>query len=121
LTSELTIYTDSQYVINSLTKNLRKNEDSGWVGVSNKELLLPTVAWLRSRTAKTCFIKVKGHSGDIGNDGADRAAGEGAEKPSATLLNLLVPGPLKTHGMRLSTVTHLVYKGIISMHEQKER
>jgi len=111
----LEIRTDSQYVIDQLTKNLGKIEDNGWVGVENAPLLGALVATLRIFSAKTLLAKVKGHSGEKGNDEADAKANKGVKKSLATALNLQIPPNLIVTGMKLSTATQsIVYKGIIS-------
>ena len=96
----LEIRTDSQYVIDQLTKNLGKIEDNGWVGVENAPLLRALVATLRMCSAKTLLAKVKGHSGEKGNDEADAKANEGVKKNLATALNLQIPPNLIVTGMK---------------------
>ncbi|KAK0489847.1 hypothetical protein EDD18DRAFT_1311182 [Armillaria luteobubalina] len=71
--------TDSKYVINGLCFHLKHWEDSGWVGVSNSEIWKATVAALCQQTAPVYFQWVKGHSGDLENEGADELAGMGAQ------------------------------------------
>jgi len=119
---ELKINTDSQYLIDAITVNLQRNEDNDYVGTANKELLRATVGWMRMRSEKTYLIKVKGHSGDEGNDGADAAASEGAEKNFTTMLNLQVPEIFNTLGMRLSVATQSnIYKKIVKLARVKDR
>ena len=84
----LHIHTDSQYVIKGMewwTKNWVKN---GWMNskgepVKNKEL------WQELLTASTgksiTYTWVKGHSGDIGNEEADRLAVEASGVSSEEL------------------------------------
>jgi ribonuclease HI len=113
--TELTIHSDSQYTMDALTKNLAKFESNGWVGVSNPSLIQATASWLRQRSAKTTFGKVKSHSGINGNEGADRLANEGARKNSVSLINLTVPAHLHTPGLKLTAATQsLLYRGLLN-------
>ncbi|TDL17429.1 ribonuclease H-like protein [Rickenella mellea] len=115
----LHIMSDSTYVIDGLTENLHAWEDRGWIGVSNKDLMQATAARLRLRGNITIFQKVKGHSGDVGNDGADREAAKGAEKETADDIDLTVPKNFVISGAKLSKMTQaLLYKGIM---ERKTR
>ncbi|KAF6760766.1 ribonuclease H-like domain-containing protein, partial [Ephemerocybe angulata] len=76
----LIIRTDSKFVIDSVNRNRKKIEDSDWLEQSNRSLIEPIIARIRHRKGRTAFEKVKGHSGDEGNDGADALAAIGAEK-----------------------------------------
>ncbi|KAK0446318.1 ribonuclease H-like protein [Armillaria borealis] len=76
---EIMTITDSKYVIEGLCFHLKRWEDSGWVGVSNSDIWRATVAALRQRNTPVYSQWVKGHSGDIGNEGADELAGKGAQ------------------------------------------
>ncbi|KAF5378486.1 hypothetical protein D9615_007135 [Tricholomella constricta] len=114
----LHILSDSKIVIDGLTKNLTTWEDKGWIGVSNKDILKATVAQLRTRKGKTLFTKVKGHSGDVGNDGADTLANEGATKDiaNADAVDLQIPPNFDLSGAKLATMTQaLLYHGIMEL------
>lgn len=113
--SLLRIRSDSQVIIDGLTKNLQTWEDKGWIGVMNKDVLIPTVALMRSREGHTILEKVKGHSGNIGNDGADALAGEGARKATSDDIDLRVPpNAPQVFGAKLAKMTQaLLYKGIL--------
>ncbi len=74
------IRSDSQYVISGCTQWMRGWIRNGWINskgdpVANKDLWLCMLKCLKSRRVK--FTKVKGHSGDKGNDEADRLAKRG--------------------------------------------
>ncbi|KAF8877122.1 hypothetical protein BD779DRAFT_1414049, partial [Infundibulicybe gibba] len=109
----LTIKTDSQYVIDGLTRNLNTWEDQGWIGIANREIFKATIAAMRIRKGTTYLTKVKGHSGDIGNDGADAEACKGANKQTDDPLDLQIGKNLCNTGAKLSELTQaLAYKGI---------
>jgi ribonuclease HI len=76
----LEIVSDSKYVINRLTLHLREWEDKGWIGIQNTTLFKKAAFMLKSKSAKTTFRWVKGHSGNLGNEESDKLAKEGAEK-----------------------------------------
>ncbi|KAL1738960.1 ribonuclease H-like domain-containing protein, partial [Schizophyllum fasciatum] len=73
----LIIYADSELIIHSYCHWARKFEQDGWT-CANSDLVQYAVALLQRRSAPVSFRWVKGHSGDKGNDGADRLAKEGA-------------------------------------------
>ena len=110
----LHILSDSKYVIKGLTRDLPKWEDRGWVGVTNKLLLQDVVARLRGRSAITTFQWVKGHTGCMGNENADKLAKEGVESNGSTTplppaqRDYLIPG------LKLSAMTQKVaYRAIL--------
>ena len=109
----IVIKTDSRYVIDGLTKHLKKWEDCRWIGIKNKEWFKRAAYLLRRRTAPTKFKWVKGHSGEIGNEESDRLAKRGAEKDTEDEIPLDVPDHFNLQGAKLSTITQATaYKGI---------
>ena len=78
---DLIVVSDSRYVIDGLTKNLRKWEDRGWTGITNGKIFRDIIAWARWRKGRTYLRWTKGHAGTRGNEEADRLAGEGAKLP----------------------------------------
>ncbi|KAF5373348.1 hypothetical protein D9615_007464 [Tricholomella constricta] len=120
LSATLHIFSDSKFVIDGLTKNLTSWEDRGWIGVSNAKILKAIVARLRKRKGKTLLTKVKGHSGDEGNDGADALANMGALKDAAdeNVIDLQPPENFNVSGAKLATMTQaLLYEGIMEQTE----
>lgn len=114
--TDLDIFSDSSLVIDGMTKNLRSWENRGWIGVANRQVMRATVAQLRNRTGKTTFHKVKGHSGDAGNDGAGELAGLGARKEVSDDVNLDGLLKFKVSGARLSRMTQaLLYAGLLEL------
>ena len=103
--TDLTIITDSRYVIQSLTHTLDQHEDSAWVEVPNAAWLKAAAYHLRKRSAPTRLKWVKGHSGTTGNEEADKLAAEGANKPAPDDIDLTVPPNFNPTGLRLSTMT----------------
>lgn len=74
---QATIYTDSQYSINSLTIWYKKWIKNNYKGICNTGLIIPILALLDK--IKINFIWVPGHSGDRYNDMADYWAKKGAK------------------------------------------
>lgn len=109
----LKIITDSRYVIDGLTDNLRQWEDKGWIGIQNAELFKRAAFLLRRRTARTSFQWVKGHSEDLGNEESDKLAKQGAEKNEPDTLDLSIPIEFDLQGAKLATLTQSeAYRGI---------
>ncbi|KAJ7183871.1 hypothetical protein C8R46DRAFT_1159208 [Mycena filopes] len=111
--TNLRIESDSKYVINALTKNKRKWEDQGYIGVKHEDLNRATLATLRQRKRTTKLKWVKGHNGHERNEGADKKADEGARKQAHDEVPLNIPPELKLTGAKLSAMTQsLAYKAI---------
>lgn len=80
------IRSDSQYVVNAITKGWARSwRARGWMRNREEKALNPDL-WQRmlqilgSRTADTKFIWVRGHSGDEDNAAADRLASRAAHR-----------------------------------------
>jgi ribonuclease HI len=109
----LKIELDSKYVINAVTKKLQSNEDNGYTGVENKELLKALVARLRERETKSYLKWVKGHSGHERNEGADEAARRAITDDMRVPVNIEVAGNAHVSGIKLSKASQsLIYKAI---------
>ncbi|MBO5577014.1 MAG: ribonuclease HI [Ruminococcus sp.] len=81
---EVTIYSDSKYVIDSVTKGWAKSWQSrGWVK-SNKEKALNPDLWEKLLALldkhKVEFVWVKGHAGHPENERCDRLAVEQSQR-----------------------------------------
>jgi hypothetical protein len=112
----------STAIIDGLTIHLKKWEDRGWIGIKNKEWFQRAAYLLRRRTAPTKFKWVKGHSGELGNEQADRLAKQGAEKDLDGDIPLEVPDHFNLQGAKLSTITQAIaYKGIYERSQKKQR
>jgi ribonuclease HI len=112
--SPLTIHTDSQMIVDGLTKFLQKWEDQGYIGVPNKELWKAIIARCRIRGAPTLIQKVHAHVGIHGNEEAERLANVGARSTEIDEKEIEVTNAFNVHGARLSSIsqkviyTHLV-------------
>lgn len=82
------IHTDSQYSKDSLEKWSDNWEKNGWKtstggDVANQDLIKDCkkhIAEIKQHSGNVEFVKVKGHSGNHGNDMADKLANEGCTK-----------------------------------------
>lgn len=109
----LDIITDSKHVMDRVTTNLTSWEENGWIGVENKKEFKVLVAKLRARGAPTRFKWIKGHTGDNGNEAADKLAGKGARKENLDQVNLEIEKKFDLTGAQLSKLTQaLAYRGI---------
>jgi ribonuclease HI len=115
----ITFKTDLMYLIDGLTRYLQGWEDRGWIGISNKEAFQRVAALLRMRTAPTAFVWVKGHSGEEGNERADRLADEGAKKDMPDEIDFSIPPRFNIQGAKVAALTQrIAYRGIM---EQKQK
>jgi len=81
----ITIFVDSNYVLNGVTTWIYGWEKNGWRTASKKEVLnqdlwKELIALVRDSKIKINWEKVKGHSGHIYNDKADEIATNYASK-----------------------------------------
>lgn len=81
---EVTIYTDSAYVVNSVNQWMHGWAMKGWVNSKNEPVknlqIMKELHELLSFDTKIKVVKVKGHSGDYFNEIADRCAVKGTEE-----------------------------------------
>ncbi|EIM90462.1 ribonuclease H-like protein, partial [Stereum hirsutum FP-91666 SS1] len=73
----LILYTDNEVVIRTYCYWVEGMLARGWK-CANADIIRPTAGLLHARPARVWFRWVKGHSGDVGNDGSDTKANEGA-------------------------------------------
>ena len=111
----LRIISDSKYAINSLTKHAAKWEGKNWAGNQHSDLFRCITAWIRWRRGMTTIKWVKSHSGDKGNEEADKLAKGGAKKPPANVLDpLQVPAQgLTAQGVSLAKMEQKDFYKII--------
>ncbi len=62
------------------------------------------IAQFREHTAETHLEWVKGHSGNQGNEGANKLAGEASRRPQPDIVDLTIPPELKVRGAKLKTM-----------------
>jgi ribonuclease HI len=111
--TKLLLETDSQYAKNALCTHRDKHEDIGYIGIANRELIIPMVAAFRRRQTETKIRWVKAHAGHELNEGADEMAKTGAGKPHPDALDLRVPTHLTVTGAKLAVLTQkLAYQAI---------
>ncbi|TEB25662.1 ribonuclease H-like protein [Coprinellus micaceus] len=84
----LHVYSDSEYVMESLITRGPQNAARGW-DVTNGDLLRDAASLLRRRPAPVTFIQVKGHIGLKPHDMADSLAKDGALLPDALIMHPL--------------------------------
>jgi len=108
------------HVRSMLTSHLPRNEDNGWIGVPNDEILRELVATLRARRGRTIIGKI--------HDQAVRLKTKELAKVSLTSENqeerphLEPPEAFLVTGVRLSQATQsTLYKGILRQKTPPER
>ncbi|KAI9065870.1 hypothetical protein FKP32DRAFT_1646925 [Trametes sanguinea] len=105
--------TDSRTTMDAVTKYLKRNEDRGYIGIKNAEVLKALVAALRKRKARTYFAWVRGHSGHEGNEKADRLAKQGTEMLNEGIFDLDVSPKYCISGAKLKVMTQsMAYRAI---------
>ncbi|HCH1216499.1 ribonuclease HI [Vibrio parahaemolyticus] len=79
----IVVRSDSQYLINGVTKWLDNWHQNGWLN-ANKEPVANPDLWIQlhilNLTLNVSWEKVKGHSGDVLNDEADRLAKDAVQR-----------------------------------------
>ncbi|KAJ3535615.1 hypothetical protein NMY22_g6407 [Coprinellus aureogranulatus] len=116
------IVSDSSYTIDAMTVLARKRLDHGYEGVANALLIASLTAELLTTGAKVLVKKVKGHSGDEGNEGADRLAAEGVRKQISDPIDTSMGEELLKIGTRLQVSTQsLLYTQIRRYHPAPTR
>ena len=86
---KIELYLDSAYVLNGLTSWISNWKRNGW-RTSSKKPVQNVELWkeldeLRSKFDNIEYIKVKGHSGDYGNEIADKLLNKAMDKVSVTI------------------------------------
>ncbi len=111
--ARLTLESDSQTTLDSLSSWRQRHEDTGYILQKNADLTRATIAELRSRKAHTILKWVKGHAGHAGNEAADRLAALGASLPTPGSIRLTIPPLLNVTGAKLQAITQkLAYRAI---------
>jgi ribonuclease HI len=98
--TEVELHTDSNYLINGITKWVHSWAKNGWV-TKTKEDVLNKDLWIRLKaetdTRKVTWQKVAGHSGHVFNDRCDEIATEFADSIHNQKNIKLYSGPSMTY------------------------
>lgn len=103
--TRLMIASDSQYTIDVVTRHAGEWLRKGFDSVKNKQIVAAIVGEILTARNETLMRKVKGHSGDIGNDGADAAANVGARLEQPTCIDLSAGESLLSIGAAANAIT----------------
>jgi hypothetical protein len=115
----ITVRTASKQIITGLTKKLKLWEDSGWLGVQDKEQWQSLVYSLRCRSAQTDLTLARRGNTDAGICKAREMAKKGASQQSGAVVNTEVPDKWNIQGAKLCTVTQkLAYKSLTKQAKQ---
>ena len=92
----LVIHTDSQSAMSMTRRAMAPVASRELYKSPDSFLWLHLRSWLRLRQAPTTVTWVRGHSGDVGNEMADRLAASAHDDPSAILWTTRMPPPSGT-------------------------
>ncbi|KAK0493533.1 hypothetical protein EDD18DRAFT_1078253 [Armillaria luteobubalina] len=95
----------SKYVIHQLTSSLKKNEDAGYIGIPNRELIQAMIANLRNRKQTTTMQWIKTTDGHQRNTTAKTLANDSARKNQDDHIDLDIDPKLQITGAALSKLT----------------
>ncbi|KAJ3530055.1 hypothetical protein NMY22_g8737 [Coprinellus aureogranulatus] len=118
------IASDSQYTIDIITKHAKRWFDSGFAGVANVEVVSALIGeMILSENKSNVWVrKVKGHSGDTGNDGADALANAGARKNVPDVIDMSAGALARTAGASVNAMSQAVaYKLVKEQKRPKAR
>lgn len=103
----------SKRIIRSLTVDLARLENKGWIGFSDKLLFQAVTAALRQRSTATKISKSLPMENAAGHDGARNLAQQGLTKSTSDVIDTTIPTAFKINGAKLSEMTQaLLYQGI---------
>ncbi|KAI0722999.1 ribonuclease H-like protein [Earliella scabrosa] len=117
----LHLVTDSTHVMDGLTKHVNEWEARGWTGIKNGPLFAEATARLRARSAQTTLRWVKGHNGDVGNEGADKLAKIGTAQNEDEGRIPPAPWEYLRRGIKLTEMTQRLAYRRIKMTEKGEQ
>lgn len=100
--------------MDTLTCDLQKTVDKGYIGTRNPGLLRATVAKLQERSAKTTFEWIKNHNNQPANENSYKFAVDGAKKDRTDQLDTTIAPTFNLTGVKLASMTQaLAYRGIM--------
>ncbi|KAK0232292.1 hypothetical protein EDD85DRAFT_743708, partial [Armillaria nabsnona] len=105
--------TNSKNVLKHLTTSLRTMEESGYIGIRDRDILQSMVASYRGRKQVSTINWVKKHSGHHENNKANSLAEEGAWLEGFEDVNLEIDPPLRLTGAALAKMSqNQAYKAL---------
>ncbi|TEB22303.1 RnaseH-domain-containing protein, partial [Coprinellus micaceus] len=103
--TDLLISSDSTYTIDAMTTRICTWFSQGFVATRNQALVRSITGELLKTNAHICVRKVKGHSGERGNEEADRLANEGARKETDDDIDLTAGETVRRMGAELRALS----------------
>ncbi|PBK84287.1 hypothetical protein ARMGADRAFT_1048260 [Armillaria gallica] len=97
--------TSSKYILHNLSLSFKKNEDAGFIGVPNKEIIQATIASLRSRKQTMMIEWIKKADRHPDHDKAKLLVIEGVEKQQDNTIKLDIDPKLKITGAALNKLS----------------
>ncbi|KAF6740885.1 ribonuclease H-like protein [Ephemerocybe angulata] len=113
----INIASDSQYAIETLTKLSQTWLSKGLAGVKNPEIVSALMGEIMAANGRINLRKVKGHSGDHGNDAADILANAGANKPEPDSIDLTMGKAISALGAKINTLSQAQAYRLIMRHK----
>ncbi|KAF6746599.1 hypothetical protein DFP72DRAFT_750432, partial [Ephemerocybe angulata] len=108
---------DSQYTIEAPTRHSQTWLSKGLVGVKNPDIVGALLGEILATNTTVRLRKVKGHSGDAGNDAADALANAGANKATPDKIDLTMADAIKALGAKTNTLTQAQAYRLIMRHK----
>ncbi|KAK0468577.1 hypothetical protein IW261DRAFT_1346029, partial [Armillaria novae-zelandiae] len=94
--------------------------NEGYFRIANSIITQVMIMRFRTQSTATRLVWVKGHSGNLENEGADKLAGIVSVREETDLVDLTIPPELQTHGAKLEAMTQAkAYKIIRKIHHEE--
>ncbi|KAI1787033.1 hypothetical protein LXA43DRAFT_896822 [Ganoderma leucocontextum] len=112
--------TTSKSIIEALTKYRQANEDQGYIGRTNPDLLRGATAAIRARKAPYTLKRVKGENSQSDRFDVTTLATDGCLKNHEDEIDIEEPAEYKLSGAKVQAMTQrLAYKAIRSQKDKK--